>query len=1116
MKKSYKNIALVFVIALIGTGVLQAQTLYWVGGGGDTEWSNPLNWSGSSGGAGGAGPPAATNDVVFNGASFAGPGGIVTVTGIVACRAMTWTNQGTDNPTLQFSANSTLNIHGAMTLDASMSVGLADNGERIVFAGTGGPHAVTSAGKVLPQVRFDGVGGTWNLADNLTVSPTRSLRVANGTLNTLNRTVDCGYFIVEGAAPCAVNIGNSRLNIRGNTDNGTPVLDLRNPNLTWTTPGASAVMQFTNPTSYVALYTGSTAKTLPDLRFESIPANPADGPADVDIHTGDGAARITFREIRLTRNTGSQMVVTGTSPKTYSEDIILPDNFNTGGAGQRVFNGTAAAPPNNNIFMGEVLIGDNAGVVFNGNNTFQQRVLIEGTQDIEDAVRFTADCIFNDVVDITGSYFVFPYRQANVRFNNATFNDDVFLRGKDAVFRFGGFVEQDAGQDFNITDDARAIFTGTEDNTFSDGIRTGPEECNFNGNFRLGKRSVATFTNSLSNTFTNLFADNFSVMEFTPMPGTDNTVTGTVTLAGGCHVWVYMSSGVSGRQADVSFNNAQNWTGTVVQDLNRTGTQPINVNNGVNNGNNTGVNFLTSGGRPALYWVGGHPNNLSGDNNWSNPRNWAENPNDPAQQANGTIALNPPNGCIPDARTNVVFNALSFSAGGVKYTQVNVDAPIAFCRDMTWTDDVNANTGGTLPRFVTTSALNTAMVNGNLRFAPSDRMQNYFSGAFEFTANGPALIDANGTANGPTDAASVTRFNGHVIFSGRGGEWQLNSDILVNGGTLGNMIFEYGSVSVIDSLGTSRNITLDGNWFVRRPQDGGAQATVNLGQGTVTFNGVNNNASPADNPNNPNPQYIIAGPPVAPNLNDFYNLVVNRQGNDNPDKAWANNANDVVVWNRYDVSADPGTTSGGANPNTPFNTGITVRNNLTVTRGNLWDSGFQIVGNATGILTVATDAKLHLGSREHSEAGNNSPMTSRFPTGFTRANIDLQPGSTVVYRAHGHQDVSDVPLYANLYNFNPNKDESSLATLNGAATRKRLALGELQINGRLTVERGILFADNGFQINGTAGTSGLTMQDGGILMLGSSAMDVATSYGTGSDPANNTTGFLTIIAQNTQ
>ena len=42
-------------------------TQYWVNDDADVDWSPANNWSGSSGGAGGTGPPANGDDVIFDG-----------------------------------------------------------------------------------------------------------------------------------------------------------------------------------------------------------------------------------------------------------------------------------------------------------------------------------------------------------------------------------------------------------------------------------------------------------------------------------------------------------------------------------------------------------------------------------------------------------------------------------------------------------------------------------------------------------------------------------------------------------------------------------------------------------------------------------------------------------------------------------------------------------------------------------------------------------------------------------------------------------------------------------------------------------------------------------------
>src|SRR5947209_837489 len=61
MKKLY---AFLLPFLLITT-IVSGQTRFWVGPN-NGNWNNSANWSATSGGAGGAGVPGASNDVIFN------------------------------------------------------------------------------------------------------------------------------------------------------------------------------------------------------------------------------------------------------------------------------------------------------------------------------------------------------------------------------------------------------------------------------------------------------------------------------------------------------------------------------------------------------------------------------------------------------------------------------------------------------------------------------------------------------------------------------------------------------------------------------------------------------------------------------------------------------------------------------------------------------------------------------------------------------------------------------------------------------------------------------------------------------------------------------------------
>jgi hypothetical protein len=60
---------IIFILIIISVNFISAAKLYWVGNN-NGLWGNASNWASSSGGAGGAGVPNATNDVIFDSANL--------------------------------------------------------------------------------------------------------------------------------------------------------------------------------------------------------------------------------------------------------------------------------------------------------------------------------------------------------------------------------------------------------------------------------------------------------------------------------------------------------------------------------------------------------------------------------------------------------------------------------------------------------------------------------------------------------------------------------------------------------------------------------------------------------------------------------------------------------------------------------------------------------------------------------------------------------------------------------------------------------------------------------------------------------------------------------------
>lgn len=88
-------------------------------------------------------------------------------------------------------SNNDQTIYGNLTLSTGMT--LAAGTSVITFAATSGTKTITTNGKTLDfPITFNGVGGTWQLADNLTQGSTRAMSLSGGTLDLNGKTLQCG------------------------------------------------------------------------------------------------------------------------------------------------------------------------------------------------------------------------------------------------------------------------------------------------------------------------------------------------------------------------------------------------------------------------------------------------------------------------------------------------------------------------------------------------------------------------------------------------------------------------------------------------------------------------------------------------------------------------------------------------------------------------------------------------------------------------------------------------------------------------------------------------------------------------------------------------------------
>jgi hypothetical protein len=125
-------------------------------------------------------------------------------------------------------SNFFFNIYGDITISSGMTLTAGAN--QVNFGATSGTQRITSNGKTLDfPIFFEGVGGTYQLQDNLTVGSTRPVALNNGTLdltgNSGNWTLTAGSFNSQSTTARSLTFGTGKLVLTGN---GGTIFSTRN------------------------------------------------------------------------------------------------------------------------------------------------------------------------------------------------------------------------------------------------------------------------------------------------------------------------------------------------------------------------------------------------------------------------------------------------------------------------------------------------------------------------------------------------------------------------------------------------------------------------------------------------------------------------------------------------------------------------------------------------------------------------------------------------------------------------------------------------------------------------------------------------------------------------
>lgn len=104
-------------------------------------------------------------------------------------------------------SNLTRGIFGNLTLSSGMT--LAAGANATTFLATSGTQLITTNSNTTIDfpITQDGVGGTVHLQDNLTIGPTRTYTLTNGSLDLNDKTLSCGLFNSNNTNTRTLNLG---------------------------------------------------------------------------------------------------------------------------------------------------------------------------------------------------------------------------------------------------------------------------------------------------------------------------------------------------------------------------------------------------------------------------------------------------------------------------------------------------------------------------------------------------------------------------------------------------------------------------------------------------------------------------------------------------------------------------------------------------------------------------------------------------------------------------------------------------------------------------------------------------------------------------------------------
>lgn len=294
---------------------------YWVGGSANWDATAGTKWALTSGGAGGEAVPNAADDVYIDSGS-----GAVTVTASSSsiCRNLSFTS-GAGDFAGTFAGTSGMTVAGSLTFVAGMTRTYTGT---FTFTSTTA-QTITTNGLVLDNgLTFNGVGGSWQLQDNLTTGVTRTVLLTNGSIDLNDYVLTTGIFNSNNTNTRSVAFGTGKIVL---TQNSSLILEISD----------QTNFTYTGTPIFEANYSGSTG-----TRTFRIARTAGGTEANaMDLRIVDGSDAITLTNNTIFRNldfTGFSGTLNNQATVIYGDLTLGAGMTTASGANPTTFKSTSS------------------------------------------------------------------------------------------------------------------------------------------------------------------------------------------------------------------------------------------------------------------------------------------------------------------------------------------------------------------------------------------------------------------------------------------------------------------------------------------------------------------------------------------------------------------------------------------------------------------------------------------------------------------------------------------------------------------------------------------------------------------------------------------------------